>query len=70
MSDQINAGSVVKLKSGWPLMTVTHRDTDVTLPGDYWWCEWFVKEIKKGDSFAGAALEIADSSKDETFFND
>ena len=51
-------------------MTVTHRDTDVTLPGDYWWCEWFVKEIKKGDSFAGAALEIADSSKDETFFND
>ena len=56
MSDEkkIGPGSVVRLKSGGPSMTV-ERATGNT--GTGWWCTWFAEKTKVSDGFEEAALE-------------
>ena len=49
--DKINAGDVVQLKSGGPLMTVRFVD------GDQAYCEWFDKSKNEGAKFALLQLE-------------
>lgn len=50
---ELEVGSIVKLKSGGPEMTVQHKESDPT----YYWCQWFAgKKLEKG-RFAPASLE-------------
>jgi uncharacterized protein YodC (DUF2158 family) len=49
-----NPGDVVRLKSGGPAMTVMHTDMLGKL-----YCQWFVKDEAKGNSFPAEALEAA-----------
>ena len=42
MTDQIKPGSVVRLKSGGPLMTVTWVHEELGVCSAY--CEWFVQD--------------------------
>lgn len=55
MSEEIEAGDVVQLKSGGPVMTVTSV-------GDYMgertvWCEWFDGKKPYKDAFALIAVK-------------
>lgn len=43
MSEKLEDGTVVQLKSGGPLMTVSYFDDE---RGQYY-CEWFVKDERK-----------------------
>jgi uncharacterized protein YodC (DUF2158 family) len=55
MSEKIEAGSTVVLKSGGPLMTVKWID------GTEVYCEWFDGKKLVGDKFLTTSLEISDN---------
>lgn len=52
MSVTFADGTVVQLKSGGPLMTVRYSEQD----GQLCYCEWFVNNDLKGETFSGASL--------------
>ncbi|EML4892853.1 TPA: DUF2158 domain-containing protein [Klebsiella pneumoniae] len=52
MSEKLEDGTVVQLKSGGPLMTVSYFDDE---RGQYY-CEWFVKDERKSGFFSGTSL--------------
>ncbi|WP_313412009.1 DUF2158 domain-containing protein [Atlantibacter hermannii] len=52
MSNTFSDGTVVQLKSGGPLMTISFFDEE----REQYYCEWFVKDERKGDYFNGTSL--------------
>lgn len=61
MTQEFPIGSVVKLKSGGPAMTVTTKpDRDI---GGQVWCRWFASDDKRMDApFPIEALDSAEPS--------
>ncbi|CAK0663456.1 TPA: DUF2158 domain-containing protein [Escherichia coli] len=53
MSVRFSDGTVVQLKSGSPLMTVSHFDDE----REQYLCEWFNKENVERTYFSGASLK-------------
>jgi uncharacterized protein YodC (DUF2158 family) len=58
MSNGIQAGATVKLKSGGPIMTVDKIDTDGLTNLSRAWCQWFVNQELKTGSFPVSSLEL------------
>ncbi|WP_368893566.1 DUF2158 domain-containing protein [Kluyvera ascorbata] len=52
MSEKLQDGTVVQLRSGGPLMTVSFFDDE----RDQYYCEWFVKDERKSGFFNGTSL--------------
>ncbi|WP_163267823.1 YodC family protein [Chelativorans alearense] len=44
MADEIKVGSVVRLKSGGPLMTVSGIDKQMYEERLSAWCDWFIQD--------------------------
>ena len=55
MSQEIKLGTVVKLKSGGPWMTV---DNYAPYQPGFFVCLWFVGDQIKGGTFSAASLDI------------
>lgn len=53
MSEKIENGTVVQLKSGGPLMTIDSYDED----RQQYYCEWFVKEQRQAGYFSGTSIQ-------------
>ena len=56
MSEKLEDGTVVQLKSGGPLMTVSYFDDE----RDQYYCVWFVKDERKSGFFSGTSLAKSD----------
>ena len=56
---EFNAGDVVRLKSGGPLMTVEKTGTTAMLGEEAVWCVWFDKTKKYNATILPTALEKA-----------
>ncbi|WHQ73430.1 DUF2158 domain-containing protein [Pantoea sp. Lij88] len=52
MTQKFDDGTVVQLKSGGPLMTISFYDEERA----QYYCEWFVKDDRKSGFFSGASL--------------
>lgn len=64
MSEKLVPGETVKLKSGGPLMTISHVDRE----NDLFHCEWFDSkgELKSGEFFS-TSLKIDDGNISVSF---
>lgn len=59
----IKSGSVVRLKSGGPLMTISRvwqKPCNDTMA----YCQWFTQELLQGDNFPVEVLEVHNEQTD------
>ena len=59
MADEIKVGSIVRLKSGGPSMTVTKVGSPLYSSQPTVWCSWFdEKGLKQESTFPPDAVEL------------